>query len=81
MTPNAPAPVVDASLHAPGLHVTVEAPARLHLGFMDPAGTLGLVLVLRAIRGGWSYVGIDAVPEYAAMSRKRLEATGGVETP
>lgn len=41
MTPNAPAPVVDASLHAPGLHVTVEAPARLHLGFMDPAGTLG----------------------------------------
>lgn len=41
MTPNAPAPVVDAALHEPGLRVTVEAPARLHLGFMDPAGTLG----------------------------------------
>ena len=41
MTPNAPAPVVDAALHESGLLVTVEAPARLHLGFMDPAGTLG----------------------------------------
>lgn len=41
MTPNAPASVVDAALHEPGLRVTVEAPARLHLGFMDPAGTLG----------------------------------------
>jgi beta-RFAP synthase len=41
MTPNAPAPVVDAVLHESGFLVTVEAPARLHLGFMDPAGTLG----------------------------------------
>ena len=37
MTPNAPAPVVDASLHAPGLHVTVEAPAMMTAGVMMPA--------------------------------------------
>ena len=43
---------------------------------LDPFSGSGSTGVA-AIRGGWSYVGIDAVPEYAAMSRKRLEATGG----
>jgi DNA modification methylase len=27
------------------------------------------------IRNGWDYIGIEAMPEYAAMSRKRLAHT------
>ena len=38
---------------------------------LDPFNGSGSTGVA-AIRGSWSYVGIDAVPEYAAMSRKRL---------
>jgi site-specific DNA-methyltransferase (adenine-specific) len=41
---------------------------------LDPFNGSGSTGVA-AIRGGWSYVGIDTVPEYAAMSRARLEAT------
>ena len=29
---------------------------------------------IAAIRNGWDYIGIEAMPEYAAMSRRRLEA-------
>lgn len=43
---------------------------------LDPFSGSGSTGVA-AVRGGWSYVGIDAVPEYAAMSRARLEATEG----
>jgi site-specific DNA-methyltransferase (adenine-specific) len=39
---------------------------------LDPFNGSGSTGVA-AIRNGWSYVGIDAVPEYAAMSRLRLE--------
>jgi site-specific DNA-methyltransferase (adenine-specific) len=39
---------------------------------LDPFNGSGSTGVA-AIRGGWSYVGIDAVPEYVAMSRLRLE--------
>jgi hypothetical protein len=41
---------------------------------LDPfngSGSTGIA----AIRGGWSYVGIEAVSEYATMSRARLAAT------
>lgn len=38
---------------------------------LDPFNGSGSTGVA-AIRNGWSYVGIDAVPEYAAMSRARL---------
>lgn len=43
---------------------------------LDPFNGSGSTGVA-AIRGGWSYIGIDAVPEYAAMSRARLETTEG----
>jgi site-specific DNA-methyltransferase (adenine-specific) len=38
---------------------------------LDPFNGSGSTGVA-AVRGGWSYVGIDAVPEYVAMSRLRL---------
>jgi site-specific DNA-methyltransferase (adenine-specific) len=40
---------------------------------LDPFNGSGSTGVA-AIRGDWSYIGIDDVPEYAAMSRARLEA-------
>lgn len=40
---------------------------------LDPFNGSGSTGVA-AIRNGWSYVGIDAIPEYAAMSRARLES-------
>jgi DNA modification methylase len=39
---------------------------------LDPFSGSGSTGVA-AIRNGWSYIGIEAVPEYAAMSRARLE--------
>jgi site-specific DNA-methyltransferase (adenine-specific) len=41
---------------------------------LDPFNGSGSTGVA-AIRNGWSYIGIEAVPEYAAMSRARLGAT------
>lgn len=43
---------------------------------LDPFSGSGSTGVA-AIRNGWSYVGIDAVPDYTAMSRVRLESLGG----
>jgi site-specific DNA-methyltransferase (adenine-specific) len=41
---------------------------------LDPFNGSGSTGVA-AVRNGWSYIGIEAVPEYAAMSRARLAAT------
>lgn len=47
-------------------------PAGTILDPFNGSGSTGVA----AIRNGYSYVGIDAVPEYAAMSRQRLSECG-----
>ncbi len=67
------APAVHPS--ATGARLTVRAPGRLHLGFVDPAGTLGR----RFGSLGLVIDGFETVIEVRAAERDTLTATGSAE--
>ena len=61
-----------AAAHQPA-RACVAAPARLHLGFLDPAATLGR----RFGSVGLVLDGLDTVVEIAEADSDRFEACGG----
>ena len=68
-------PAIDAGAIAPAARVRVAAPARLHLGFLDPAATLGR----RFGSVGLVLDGFDTVVEIGGADTDRFDAFGGGE--